>query len=199
MKKKSLLYLFLMMIVISPLSARDYLSLGFTVDLGFNCDEEVIDEMGLMFPKPSIFFGVNHYKENETTGFHIDGNIILSHDKNAFYMGLSSLIGPSFLFPFENESGFIISPGLSAGFILGGSSDEEKNTDTTIGQAYLGIGTNVMYFFRSGFSIGLSLNYYPLMFVYHSNEENNIINKFSKRENYFSIGISIAYTDWFNY
>ena len=53
-----------------------------------------------------------------------------------------------------------------------------------------------MYFFKSGFSIGINLNYYPLMFVHHSSEENNMSKKFEKTENSFSIGITIGYTNW---
>jgi len=35
------------------------------------------------------------------------------------------------------------------------------------------------------------------MYIYNSTKENEVLKKFEKRENSFSIGISIGYTDYF--
>ena len=179
------------------LSAQNYITAGLNIDFGFNCNEEVINEIGIIIPKPAMYVGFNIFKEDTKIGFHFDRSIIFSHNEKELYLGFDSLLAPSFLLRLGEESGFIISPGFSFGFLLGGSSHEETNIKSTIGLAYVGIGSNIIYFFKSGFSIGLNLNYYPLMFVHHSSKENNMSKKFEKIENSFSIGITIAYTDWF--
>ena len=197
MKKTSILLLIFFIFLFQHLSAQNYITAGLNIDFGFNCNEEVINEIGIIIPKPAMYVGFNIFKEDTKIGFHSDGNIIFSHNEKELCLGFASLLAPSFLLRLGNESGFIISPGFSFGFLLGGSSHEETNIKSTIGLAYLGIGSNIIYFFKSGFSIGLNLNYYPLMFVHHSKKENNMPQKFEKIENSFSIGITIAYTDWF--
>ena len=197
MKKTSILLLIFFIFIFQHLSAQNYITAGLNIDFGFNCNEEVINEIGIIIPKPAMYVGFNIFKEDTKIGFHFDGSIIFSHNEKELCLGFASLLAPSFLLRLGNESGFIISPGFSFGFLLGGSSHEETNIKSTIGLAYLGIGSNIIYFFKSGFSIGLNLNYYPLMFVHHSSKENNVPQKFKKIENSFSIGITIAYTDWF--
>ena len=178
------------------LSAQNYLTAGLNIDFDFNCNKEVIDEIGVVIPKPGMYLGCNIFKEDTKIGFHFDGKIIFSHNKEQFSLGFASLLAPSFLFLLGNEKGFIIAPGISFGFLLGGTN-EDTNKKSTIGQAYAGIGSNITYFFTSGFSIGLNLNYYPLMFVHQSVKENDMSRKFEKIENSFSTGISIGYTNWF--
>ena len=180
MKKGCLISLLLFMFLYSPLSSQNYITVGANIDLGFNCDKAVIDEIGLIIPKPSLYLGFNIFKE---------------HSKETLCLGFGSLLAPSFLLLLTKNNGFIISPGLSFGFLLGGTSNKEK--ETTIGQAYIGIGSNITYFFKSGFSIGLNLNYYPLMLIHHSIKEDDISKRLEKNENSFSIGITIGYTDWF--
>lgn len=197
MKKTSILLLIFFIFLFQHLSAQNYITAGLNIDFGFNCNEEVINEIGIIIPKPAMYVGFNIFKEDTKIGFHFDGSIIFSHNEKELCLGFASLLAPSFLLRLGNESGFIISPGFSFGFLLGGSSHEETNIKSTIGLAYVGIGSNIIYFFKSGFSIGLNLNYYPLMFVHHSSKENNVPKKFEKTENSFSIGITIAYTDWF--
>lgn len=195
MKKGCLISLLLFMFLYSPLSSQNYITVGANIDLGFNCDKAVIDEIGLIIPKPSLYLGFNIFKENKKLGVYFDGNIIFSHSKETLCLGFGSLLAPSFLLLLTKNNGFIISPGLSFGFLLGGTSNKEK--ETTIGQAYIGIGSNITYFFKSGFSIGLNLNYYPLMLIHHSIKEDDISKRLEKNENSFSIGITIGYTDWF--
>jgi len=197
MKKPYIIHLLLLIFLYSSLSAQDYITIGANIDLGFNCDKEVIDETGLIIPKPSIFLDCNLFKENKKFGFHFDGNILFSHSQETLDLGFGSLLGPSFLLLLGKENGFIVSPGFAFGFLLGGTSDEENDKETTFGQAYVGLGTKINYFFNSGFSIGLNLNYYPFMYIYNSTKENEVLKKFEKRENSFSIGISIGYTDYF--
>ena len=197
MKKTRILLLIVFMFFSQHLSAQNYITAGLNIDFGFNCNEEVINEIGIIIPKPAMYVGFNIFKEDTKIGFHFDGSIIFSHTEKELCLGFASLLAPSFLLRLGEESGFIISPGFSFGFLLGGSSHEETNIKSTIGLAYVGIGSNIIYFFKSGFSIGLNLNYYPLMFVHHSSKENNMSKKFEKIENSFSIGITIAYTDWF--
>ena len=195
MKKTSILLLMVFIFLSQRLSAQNYITAGVNIDFGFNCNKEVIDEIGIIIPKPCMYLGFNIFKEDTKIGFHSDGNIIFSHNEKELCLGFASLLAPSFLLGKEN--GFIISPGLSFGFLLGGSSNKDTNKQSTIGQAYVGIGNNFTYLFKSGFSIGINLNYYPLMFIYHSSEENNMSKKFEKIENSFSIGITIGYTDCF--
>jgi hypothetical protein len=196
MKKTSILLLLFFIFFHPHLSAQKYITAGFNIDFDFHCDEEVIDEIGVLIPKPSVYLGFNLFKENTKIGFHFDGKIIFSHTKEQLCLGFASLLAPSFLLLLGNEKGFIISPGISFGFLLGGTN-EDTNKKSTIGQAYAGIGSNITYFFKSGFSIGLNLNYYPFMFVYQSVQENDMSKRFEKIENSFSIGISIGYTNWF--
>ena len=195
MKKTSILLLLFFIFFHPHLSAQKYITAGFNIDFDFHCDEEVIDEIGVLIPKPSVYLGFNLFKENTKIGFHFDGKIIFSHTKEQLCLGFASLLAPSFLLLLENEKGFIISPGVSFGFLLGGTN-EDTNKKSTIGQTYAGIGSNITYFFKSGFSIGLNLNYYPFMFVYQSIQENDMSKRFEKIENSFSIGISIGYTNW---
>lgn len=185
------------MFFFSTLSAQNYITAGLNIDFGFNCNKEVIDEIGIIIPKPCMYLGFNIFKEDTKIGFHSDGNIIFSHNEKELCLGLASLLASSFLLRLGEESGFIISPGFSFGFLLGGSSNDDTNIKSTIGLAYVGIGSNIMYFFKSGFSIGLNLNYYPLTFVHHSNKGHNMSKKIKKIENSFSIGITIGYTNWF--
>ena len=196
MKKTSILFLLFFIFFSSHLSAQNYLTAGLNIDFDFNCNKEVIDEIGVVIPKPGMYLGCNIFKEDTKIGFHFDGKIIFSHNKEQFCLGFASLLAPSFLFLLGNEKGFIISPGISFGFLLGGTN-ENTNKKSTIGQAYAGIGSNITYFFTSGFSIGVNLNYYPFMFVHQSIKENDMSRKFEKIENSFSIGISIGYTNWF--
>ena len=196
MKKTSILLLLFFIFFHLHLSAQKYITAGFNIDFDFHCDEEVIDEIGAVIPKPSVYLGFDLFKENTKIGFHFDGKIIFSHTKEQLCLGFASLLAPSFLLLLENEKGFIISPGISFGFLLG-ETNEDTNKKSTIGQAYAGIGSNITYFFKSGFSIGLNLNYYPFMFVYQSVQENDMSKRFEKIENSFSIGISIGYTNWF--
>ena len=179
------------------LSAQNYITAGVNIDFGFNCSKEVIDEIGILIPKPSMYVGGNLFKEDAKIGFHFDGNIIFSHNEKELCLGFASLLAPSFLLLLGNENGFIISPGLSFGFLLGGSSNKNTNTESTIVLAYVGAGSTITYFFKSGFSIGVNANYYPLMSVYHSDKENNRSKKFRKTENSFSIGITVGYTNRF--
>ena len=195
MKKTSILLLMVFIFLFQRLSAQNYITAGLNIDFGFNCNKEVIDEIGIIIPKPCMYLGFNIFKEDTKIGFHFDGNIIFSHNEKELCLGFASLLAPSFLLRLGNENGFIISPGFSFGFLLGGSSNKDTNKQSTLGLAYVGIGSNIMYFFKSGFSIGLNLNYYPLMFVYYSRKENNMSKKFEKIENSFSIGITIGYTD----
>ena len=197
MKKIRILLLMVFMFFSQHLSAQNYITAGLNIDFGFNCNKEVIDEIGIIIPKPCMYLGFNIFKEDTKIGFHSDGNIIFSHNEKELCLGFASLLAPSFLFRLGEESGFIISPGFSFGFLLGGSSNEETNIKSTIGLAYVGIGSNIIYFFKSGFSIGLNLTYYPLTFVHHSNKENNMSKKFEKTETGFSIGITIGYTNRF--
>lgn len=193
MKKTNILLLIFFIFFFKHLSAQNYITAGLNIDLCFNCNEEVINEIGIIIPKPGVYVGFNIFKKDTKIGVHFDGNIIFSHNEKELCLGFASLLAPSFLLGKEN--GFIISPGLSFGFLLGGSSNKDTNKQSTIGLAYVGIGNNITYFFKSGFSIGINLNYYPLMFVYHSGKENNISKEFEKIENSFSIGITIGYTD----
>ena len=197
MKKTSILLLMVFIFLFQHLSAQNYITAGLNIDFGFNCNEEVINEIGIIIPKPAVYVGFNIFKKDTKIGFHFDGNITFSHNEKELCLGFASLLAPSFLLRLEKESGFIISPGLSFGFLLGGSSNKDTNKQSTLGLAYVGIGSNIMYFFKSGFSIGLNLNYYPLMFVYHSGKENNMSKKFEKTEIGFSIGITIGYTNRF--
>lgn len=197
MKKTNILFLISFIFFSQHLSAQNYITAGLNIDFGFNCNEEIINEIGIIIPKPAVYVGFNIFKEDTKIGFHFDGNITFSHNEKELCLGFASLLAPSFLLRLEKENGFIISPGLSFGFLLGGSSNKDPNKQSTLGLAYVGIGSNIMYFFKSGFSIGINLNYYPLMFVHHSSEENNMSKKFEKTENSFSIGITIGYTNWF--
>ena len=197
MKKTNILFLISFIFFSQHLSAQNYITAGLNIDLCFNCNEEVINEIGIIIPKPGVYVGFNIFKKDTKVGVHFDGNVIFSHNEKELCLGFASLLAPSFLLRLGNESGFIISPGFLFGFLLGGSSNKDTNKQSTIGLAYVGIGNNITYFFKSGFSIGLNLNYYPLMFVHHSSKENNVHKKFEKIENSFSIGITIAYTDWF--
>ena len=197
MKKTRILLLMVFMFLSQHLSAQNYITAGLNIDFGFNCNKEVIDEIGVIIPKPCMYLGFNIFKEDTKIGFHSDGNIIFLHNEKELCLGFASLLAPSFLLRLGEESGFIISPGFSFGFLFGGSSNKDTNIKSSIGLAYVGIGSNIIYFFKSGFSIGLNLNYYPLTFVHHSNKENNMSKKFEKTETGFSIGITIGYTNWF--
>ena len=110
MKKTSILLLLFFIFFSSHLSAQNYLTAGLNIDFDFNCNKEVIDEIGVVIPKPGMYLGCNIFKEDTKIGFHFDGKIIFSHNKEQFCLGFTSLLAPSFLFLLGNEKGFIISP-----------------------------------------------------------------------------------------
>ena len=147
MKKTNILLLIFFIFLFRHLSAQNYITAGLNIDFGFNCDEKVIDEIGILIPKPSMYVGGNLFKEDAKIGFHFDGNIIFSHNEKELCLGFASLLAPSFLLLLGNENGFIISPGLSFGFLLGGSSNKNTNTESTIVLAYVGAGSTITYFF----------------------------------------------------
>lgn len=202
MKKFFITHVLLLIIFCSSVSAQSYFTGGVNLDFTFNCNKEVRDEIGVLILKPSIFLEYNTFKKNSKIGFHIDGNGCAFYNDGDLMLGLGAMIGPSFLFPTGAESGFIISPGITAGFLLTGDSEDENSKsneqkDTTLGVAYLGIGTTIKYFFRSGLTIGLNLNYSPLTYISNSVTRRNNTEIFNKLENSISIGICFGFTECF--
>lgn len=197
MKKAKIIFPLLFLIFSSSLFAQNFFTFGGAIDLSFNCDEEVIKEVGYFFPKTGLHCGFHFFNDNSKIGFYADGEAVLSYQEDCFCLGLSSLIGPTFLLETGDESGFLISPGLSAGAVLGYFSSEKPKAEGTLGQLFLGIGNKITYFFESGFSLGLNLAYHPLMNIYRSETKQDITKKFNKIENSFSVGIFIGMTDWF--
>ena len=188
------LYILILFSLFSNLYAnKTYITMGVDIDLSVNCNENVIEKIGKVLPKPGIYLGFNSFKEESNIGFHFDGNILVSSKNENLNLAFSTLLGPAFLI--GNESGFLISPGISLGFMLGGTND--STTKNTIGEFFAGIGSIFTYFFNSGFSIGLNFNYYPLTFVHYSITENNKTTKFEDFENSFTVGIMFGYTDWY--
>ncbi len=197
MKKHHISLILIFLFLCSYASAHNYLTVGADLDLGFNCDDEVKDEAGLVIPMPSIFLEYNAFKENKILGFHYDGHLIYSYSEKDFMLGLSSMIGPVFIIPLKKESGFFFSSGLTAGFMLGGTIDSKESKDKTLGLGFLGLGGDIKYFFSSGLTIGLNFTYSPLTYIASVVKENGQKRNFAKLENSFSAGISIGYTDYF--
>ncbi len=178
-------------------SAQDYLTVGANINLLFNGDQEVIDETSLIFPVPSIFLEYNTFKEDRQLGFHLDGGACFVYEEeDSLMLGLDAMIGPSFtLFP-QNQSDLIISAGVTAGFMLGGTFKSEDTGDSAVGFVNIGVGSKIKYILESGLTLGLNFNYYPFMYVSSSKTENTIEETLEKEEQAFSVGISIGYTQY---
>ena len=54
MKKTNILLLIFFIFLFRHLSAQNYITAGLNIDFGFNCNEEVIDKIGIIIP---IFSG----------------------------------------------------------------------------------------------------------------------------------------------
>ena len=63
MKKTNIFLLIFFIFFFQHLSAQNYITAGLNIDLCFNCNEEVINEIGIIIPKPGVYVGFNIFKK----------------------------------------------------------------------------------------------------------------------------------------
>ena len=81
------LYILILFSLFSNLYAnKTYITMGVDIDLSVNCNENVIEKIGKVLPKPGIYLGFNSFKEESNIGFHFDGNIFVKTIKGEWLL-----------------------------------------------------------------------------------------------------------------
>ena len=170
MKKIAVLIALIALLIPSAWS-ETYSTVGFTVDMSINSNEELQE---LVVPFRVGLYGCGNFTADGLPfGFHIGGDV--SAGINTYEDSFDALLGFSFLAApvavFGSKLRCAIAVGPSAGAELSDYSrtkdvmDAPKYTESRLFfQAYAGAGVNFTMFFSDKFSLGLLLGYYPFCY-----------------------------------